>query len=152
MLPPAPPRFSTTTLWPSALASGSVRMRTTMSFAPPGTNGTTIVTGRSGYSARLGGESATSPRIAKPARRRALMLFSVTDGEARNRGRRKSRTAASGSDELRDLGDEPLPGRIGLEDEMIAAFQRDEARAGNAGRQAAAFRPPPGGRHSRRAL
>jgi hypothetical protein len=37
MLPPAPTRFSTTTLWPSACASGSASVRATKSGEePPG--------------------------------------------------------------------------------------------------------------------
>jgi hypothetical protein len=50
-LPPAPPRFSITTGWPSASASGGWITRATMSLAPPGANGTTSVTGRSGQAA-----------------------------------------------------------------------------------------------------
>lgn len=39
MLPEAPDRFSTTTLPPSALASGSAMMRDVMSTLPPGREG-----------------------------------------------------------------------------------------------------------------
>src|SRR5688500_9897802 len=45
MLPPAPGRFSTTTCWPSALASWSAITRARMSVDWPGGNGTTILIG-----------------------------------------------------------------------------------------------------------
>jgi hypothetical protein len=46
--PPAPALFSTTTLCLSSRASASATGRATVSATPPGGNGTTIVTGRSG--------------------------------------------------------------------------------------------------------
>jgi len=48
MLPPAPPRLSTTTGWPSALDIRSATRRPTMSALPPGANGTIRWIGRSG--------------------------------------------------------------------------------------------------------
>jgi hypothetical protein len=48
MLPPAPPAFSTTTGWPSDVRMCSARMRVSVSVAPPGGNGTTMVIGRAG--------------------------------------------------------------------------------------------------------
>ena len=47
--PPAPARFSTTTVWPSAGCSFSAITRAMMSVVPPGGNGTTIRTGRFGH-------------------------------------------------------------------------------------------------------
>src|SRR6478672_12266104 len=43
--PPPPALFSTTTGWPSALASGSAMTRATMSVVPPGAKGTTSLIG-----------------------------------------------------------------------------------------------------------
>ena len=43
--PLAPPRFSTTTAWPSDCRSFSATMRATKSTAGPGGTGTTIVIG-----------------------------------------------------------------------------------------------------------
>ena len=51
MPPPAPALFSMTTGWPSARPIASATGRPTVSATPPGGNGTTIVTGRSGYCA-----------------------------------------------------------------------------------------------------
>src|SRR5262245_50936284 len=45
MLPPAPPRFSTITLWPSSLASASTMIRARMSTGPAAANGTMTRTG-----------------------------------------------------------------------------------------------------------
>ena len=42
---PAPVLFSTITGWPRRLPRGSARVRAMMSVAPPGENGTTMVTG-----------------------------------------------------------------------------------------------------------
>src|SRR5262245_56963556 len=44
-----PGRFSTITCWPSAFESSSATARATMSWFPPGTSGTTIRTGLTGY-------------------------------------------------------------------------------------------------------
>ena len=48
MLPDAPARFSTITLWPRALPQASEISRAAMSTLPPGANGTTRVMGRWG--------------------------------------------------------------------------------------------------------
>src|SRR5262245_6636678 len=48
MVPPAPPRFSTTTCWPSTSETRAAMMRATMSEPLPGPNGTTSVTKRLG--------------------------------------------------------------------------------------------------------
>ena len=47
-VPPAPPRFSTTTCWPSVLLMRSATSRASASLPPPAGNGTTSVTGRVG--------------------------------------------------------------------------------------------------------
>src|SRR6516225_9852420 len=49
-MPPAPPRFSMITDWPSSSASRGATMRATTSTPPPATNGTTIFTVWLGYS------------------------------------------------------------------------------------------------------
>jgi len=48
MLPEAPARFSTITLWPRALPQASEIRRAAISTLPPGANGTTRVIGRCG--------------------------------------------------------------------------------------------------------
>jgi hypothetical protein len=48
MLPPAPGRFSTTTLWFNSLPSGMLTRRASVSPPPPGANGTISVMGRLG--------------------------------------------------------------------------------------------------------
>src|SRR5882757_6346731 len=52
MLPPAPPRLSITTGWPSAAEIRSATRRPTMSALPPAANGTIIRIGRSGNAAK----------------------------------------------------------------------------------------------------
>ncbi len=47
-VPPAPPRFSTTTCWPSVLLIRSATSRASASLPPPAGNGTTSVIGRDG--------------------------------------------------------------------------------------------------------
>src|ERR1700730_17599584 len=49
MVPPAPPRLSTTICWPIDLLILSATMRPSASLPPPGGNGMTSVTGRVGY-------------------------------------------------------------------------------------------------------
>src|SRR5258706_11328865 len=44
-MPPAPPRFSTTTDWPHFAVSRAAIVRAVMSVPPPGANGTMSVTG-----------------------------------------------------------------------------------------------------------
>src|SRR6185295_14800911 len=48
MLPPAPPTFSITTVWPSGARMRSPRMRAAVSVEPPGGKGTISVIGRKG--------------------------------------------------------------------------------------------------------
>jgi hypothetical protein len=48
MVPPAPPRLSTTIDWPSTSLILSATMRPTMVVLPPGGNGTINVIGRLG--------------------------------------------------------------------------------------------------------
>src|SRR5258708_29002150 len=62
MTVPPPGLFSTMTDRLSTLPSLSDNKRATESFAPPGANGTIKQTGRSGYSARTGADSATVAR------------------------------------------------------------------------------------------
>src|SRR5262249_41620729 len=49
MLPPAPPRLTTTICWPQASFSFCPTRRVTMSVAPPGGNGQMMRTGFDGY-------------------------------------------------------------------------------------------------------
>ena len=49
MVPPAPPTFSTITVWPSDFDITPASVRATVSVGPPATKGTTIVTGLAGY-------------------------------------------------------------------------------------------------------
>src|SRR5882672_9179525 len=48
IVPPAPPTFSTTTVWPRGTRMRSAMMRAAVSVEPPGGNGTTRVIGREG--------------------------------------------------------------------------------------------------------
>src|SRR5215470_18741040 len=65
-VPPAPPRFSTTTCWPSVLLMRSATSRARASLPPPAGNGTTSVIGRDGkVCARLkGAERLANSRAA----------------------------------------------------------------------------------------
>ena len=54
MLPPAPPTFSMTTVWPSGARIASAMMRAVVSVEPPGGNGEISVTGRVGKDLRSG--------------------------------------------------------------------------------------------------
>src|SRR5258708_1728874 len=60
MTPPAPPRFSITTVWPRFSDSAGTTLRVTMSVPPPGAAGTTRRIGRVGYCADAG--AARSPQ------------------------------------------------------------------------------------------
>src|SRR5262245_54855649 len=61
MVPPAPVLLSTTTVWPSDLASSSAKMRATMSAVAPGASGTIRRIDLAGYAcARATPEAATS--------------------------------------------------------------------------------------------
>src|ERR1700730_18548590 len=64
MVPPAPPRLSTTICWPIDLLILSATMRPSASLPPPGGNGMTSVTGRVGYAwatARRHANDTTAP-------------------------------------------------------------------------------------------
>jgi len=54
MMPPAPPRFSITTVCPRFSDSAGTTLRVTMSVPPPGAAGTTRRIGRVGYCAHAG--------------------------------------------------------------------------------------------------
>src|SRR5256712_665258 len=54
MTPPAPPRFSITTVCPRFSDSAGTTLRVTMSVPPPGAAGTTRRIGRAGYCAHAG--------------------------------------------------------------------------------------------------
>ena len=60
MVPPAPPTFSTTTVWPSGARMRSAMMRAVVSVEPPGGKGTISVTGRVGKALRLRDAGATA--------------------------------------------------------------------------------------------
>src|SRR5207302_11197458 len=45
----------------------------------------------------------------------------------------------SARQEILDLVEKPAPGRIAFQDQVVAPFERHEARAGNAGRKPASF-------------
>src|SRR4249920_642997 len=104
MLPPAPPRLSTTTGWPRALDMRSPTMRPTMSALPPAAKGTIRRIGRSGYLANATrGSSAsaeTAPSLAMTLRREIGIGFLVIRkerirfGQAHCRSSRKSEQAA----------------------------------------------------------
>src|SRR5712664_2469759 len=100
MVPPAPPRLSTTTCWPSDLLILSATMRPSASLPPPGGNGMTSVTGRVGYACAAAGRGASDDTIAAPTRlmkaRRLIML------------RAASQPANLGSIGFLDLGDVPV--------------------------------------------
>src|SRR5260221_13567784 len=76
MVPPAPPRLSTTICWPSDLLILSATMRPSASLPPPGGNGMTSVTGRVGYAwaAALSGarHDATAPETRTMNARRLM--------------------------------------------------------------------------------
>src|SRR3712207_9369432 len=61
MLPPAPPRLSITTGWPSAAAMPFWIMRAAKSVCPPGGKPTTIVTGRDGHACARASMGAERP-------------------------------------------------------------------------------------------
>src|SRR5688572_27757749 len=69
MLPPEPPRFSTTTVWPSTSCSGAATARAITSAAPPGGKLTTILTGLLGHAcASAAGAAASAARASTAAR------------------------------------------------------------------------------------
>src|SRR5262245_22262073 len=78
-MPPAPPTFSTTTCWPSASLSPLATIRPRRSVPPPGGNGITIVTGRSGQVwAVVGLMPSPNTATAKSTSSICLMVCSVS--------------------------------------------------------------------------
>src|SRR5262245_646625 len=69
--PPAPPRVSTTTCWPSSADSPLASERPNRSAAPPAANGTISLSGRfgNGCAPAAGGSSAAAKRTERRARR-----------------------------------------------------------------------------------
>ncbi|KAG1323220.1 hypothetical protein G6F61_015167 [Rhizopus arrhizus] len=69
MLPPAPARFSTTTVWPSRCDSGSASRRASVSAEPPGAKPTSSRTGFVGFhaSAAIAVEAAVRAVMANKA-------------------------------------------------------------------------------------
>lgn len=63
MMPLAPPRFSTTTVWPSSALILSANSRATASTPPPGGKLTTRRTGREGLSCAVAGPGASRTRL-----------------------------------------------------------------------------------------
>src|SRR5579859_7127577 len=78
MLPPAPPRFSTTIGWPSAADSGSSTMRPRTSMVEPAPNGTTARIGFVGHccaAAASGRQAARSAAATLNAKRCMALLL-----------------------------------------------------------------------------
>src|SRR5437763_14895934 len=75
MLPLAPPRLSTSTVWPSTLPSVSATMRADVSTSPPGGLGTMRVTGRVGYACAKAQPAADASATASMAWRRKGRRF-----------------------------------------------------------------------------
>src|SRR5690606_9736147 len=75
MVPPAPARFSTTTVWPRVGRMASASERATLSVGPPAANGTIILIGRSGYSpwAAPAAKSALAASSTDSVRGKSLM-------------------------------------------------------------------------------
>src|SRR5688572_23790233 len=77
MFPAAPVLFSTRNGWPNLWRSSSASRRATMSVAPPGANGTTIVTGLFGQSsAARATAGSTSDAAASVVKRRRVIIGS----------------------------------------------------------------------------
>src|SRR5580704_875727 len=76
MVPPAPPRLSTTTGWPNLSPTCAATGRAKMSFDPPGGNGTSQLMACVGQSAaRSGSAMPAASRPPKAARRKMLIDF-----------------------------------------------------------------------------
>jgi hypothetical protein len=69
-IPPAPPRFSTTTGWPSCAENRSASRRASRSAGPPAAKGTMIRTGRVGQAWAKAGATGRTSASASSARRR----------------------------------------------------------------------------------
>src|SRR3954447_12077045 len=83
MLPPAPPLFSTTTVWPHTSCRRLETSRAVMSVEPPGVNGTTTRTGFAGQSAaeaRRDNAGAASTAALAPRKRRRFSMGSSRCG------------------------------------------------------------------------
>src|SRR6188768_4563853 len=119
MLPPAPPRFSTTTGCPMLSESFLATMRESVSAAPPGANPTSIVIGRLGKSdwARAGTDAA---RAAMASSRRFMVSPDLGIG--------------IGVEAHRDIAQRFAHGGVALHDERIVAGD-DVARRGREGTQ-----------------
>src|SRR4051812_23011488 len=81
MLPDAPERLSTTNCWPSVSARPCAMMRATISVAPPGANGTIILTGLIGQSTARSAAFATlvvNAHAASNAARQRIPLLNVS--------------------------------------------------------------------------
>ncbi|KAG0931919.1 hypothetical protein G6F31_016666 [Rhizopus arrhizus] len=72
-VPPAPARFSTPTLWPNSLRRPAATARASTSVDPPGANGTTSVTARSGNAL-----AATAGKVQQDAAARAVHTAPAT--------------------------------------------------------------------------
>src|SRR4051812_36192421 len=77
MLPLAPPRLSTSTVWPSTLPRLSATMRAEVSTSPPGGLGTMSVTGLPGYACAKAQPAAHASAAATMAWRRKGRRFIV---------------------------------------------------------------------------
>src|SRR5262249_22596128 len=105
-----------------------------MSLAPPRTNGTPIVTRRSGYSAWLGRTRAAIATIAAASLKIMRALPSRALGKIVESTREPSQARRfSGFHESHDLADKTIPCRIRFENQVVAAFQRNKTRAGDPG-------------------
>jgi hypothetical protein len=83
-MPPAPATFSTTICWPSTSPSRRAMIRPSKSVPPPGANGTTIVTGRSGqFWAAAGLTPLTKAVNARSTRRMVGLMVRSFIGPAR---------------------------------------------------------------------
>src|SRR5574341_754003 len=90
MVPPPPARLSTTTVCPKASLSFCPMLRAMMSVPPPGANGTTSLTGRTGYFCCASiAPAATSSASPPPAKTAYLLMKSP--GEAPSRSLKPSR-------------------------------------------------------------
>ena len=94
MLPPAPPRFSITTFWPSAAPSSSPSARAMTSGEPPAANGTTSVIGFVGQDcacADAGCSAAADQRRQRTIDMPEHHILSVSETCPRSRPSRRSR-------------------------------------------------------------
>src|ERR1700751_4749540 len=73
MVPPAPPKFSITIVWPRTSPNRAPKMRATVSEALPAANGTIIETDRSGQFCAGAAVAVSAARASEQSRRRAIM-------------------------------------------------------------------------------